>query len=49
MQLAGLEWMFRWSQDPSRLTKRYLRDFYVVVVLGKEIYRRSFGRSRAGS
>jgi N-acetylglucosaminyldiphosphoundecaprenol N-acetyl-beta-D-mannosaminyltransferase len=49
MQLAGLEWMFRWSQDPSRLTKRYLRDFYVFVVLGKEIYRRSLRRGRSGS
>lgn len=46
MQTAGLEWMYRWSQDPSRLTKRYLRDFYVLVVLGKEIYKRSFGRGR---
>jgi UDP-N-acetyl-D-mannosaminuronic acid transferase (WecB/TagA/CpsF family) len=49
MQLAGLEWLFRWSQDPSRLTKRYLRDFYVFVVLGKEIYRRSLRRGRSGS
>ena len=46
MQAAGLEWMYRWSQDPSRLTKRYLRDFYVLVVLGKELYKRRFGRSR---
>jgi N-acetylglucosaminyldiphosphoundecaprenol N-acetyl-beta-D-mannosaminyltransferase len=46
MQTAGLEWIYRWSQDPSRLTKRYLRDFYVLVVLGKEIYKRSFGRGR---
>jgi N-acetylglucosaminyldiphosphoundecaprenol N-acetyl-beta-D-mannosaminyltransferase len=48
MQLAGLEWMFRWSQDPARLTKRYLRDFYVVVVLGREIYRRSFRKGGSG-
>jgi N-acetylglucosaminyldiphosphoundecaprenol N-acetyl-beta-D-mannosaminyltransferase len=44
MQVAGLEWMYRWSQNPSRLTTRYLRDLYVLVVLGKEIYKRSFGR-----
>jgi N-acetylglucosaminyldiphosphoundecaprenol N-acetyl-beta-D-mannosaminyltransferase len=33
MQRVGLEWLFRWGQDPKRLTKRYwgdLRFFYLV-------------------
>jgi N-acetylglucosaminyldiphosphoundecaprenol N-acetyl-beta-D-mannosaminyltransferase len=40
MQSAGLEWMYRWSQDPSRLTARYAKDFYVFVVLARELHRR---------
>lgn len=44
MQTTGLEWMYRWSQDPSRLTTRYLKDFYVFVVLARELYRRRAAR-----
>jgi len=44
MQTTGLEWMYRWSQDPSRLTTRYLKDFYVFVVLARELYRRRSAR-----
>jgi N-acetylglucosaminyldiphosphoundecaprenol N-acetyl-beta-D-mannosaminyltransferase len=44
MQSAGLEWMYRWGQDPSRLTTRYLKDFYVFVVLARELYRRRAAR-----
>ena len=40
MQNAGFEWLYRWSRDPSRLTKRYLRDFLVFFVLARELYRR---------
>ena len=27
MQQSGLEWLFRFTQDPKRLWKRYMRDF----------------------
>jgi N-acetylglucosaminyldiphosphoundecaprenol N-acetyl-beta-D-mannosaminyltransferase len=44
MQTSGLEWVYRWGQDPSRLTSRYLQDFYVFVVLARELYRRRAAR-----
>ena len=31
MQAAGLEWLFRLSQEPSRLFRRYLRDLVCLV------------------
>jgi N-acetylglucosaminyldiphosphoundecaprenol N-acetyl-beta-D-mannosaminyltransferase len=40
MQSTGLEWLYRWSNDPGRLTKRYLKDLYIVVVLVRELFRR---------
>jgi N-acetylglucosaminyldiphosphoundecaprenol N-acetyl-beta-D-mannosaminyltransferase len=43
MQKAGFEWLYRWTQDPLRLTKRYLADLYFLVVLGRELYRRRLG------
>jgi N-acetylglucosaminyldiphosphoundecaprenol N-acetyl-beta-D-mannosaminyltransferase len=45
MQSAGLEWVYRWMQDPSRLTKRYVNDLYFLVILWREIYRRHQGTS----
>ena len=34
---SGFEWLYRWAQEPSRLTKRYLADavFLVKLVRGK--------------
>jgi len=28
MRSTGTEWLFRWAQEPRRLTKRYLRDLW---------------------
>jgi N-acetylglucosaminyldiphosphoundecaprenol N-acetyl-beta-D-mannosaminyltransferase len=35
MQSSGLEWLFRFTQDPGRLGKRYLND---LVKLGTQIW-----------
>lgn len=44
MQAAGLEWLYRLTQDPSRLAKRYAKDLYLFVVLAREMARRRDGR-----
>lgn len=41
MQDAGLEWLFRVSQEPRRLVGRYARDLYFFVLLGRQLWRRS--------
>lgn len=33
MQRAGLEWCYRWIQEPRRLSKRYLKDMVVFPIL----------------
>ncbi|MDB5897353.1 MAG: hypothetical protein JWP22_3679 [Ramlibacter sp.] len=39
MRASGLEWFYRWQQDPGRLTSRYVRDLYVLVLIAREVYR----------
>jgi N-acetylglucosaminyldiphosphoundecaprenol N-acetyl-beta-D-mannosaminyltransferase len=48
MQSAGLEWLYRLTQDPSRLAKRYARDLYLFVVLARDMVHRHGRRTRAG-
>lgn len=45
MQRAGLEWFYRFLQEPSRMFRRYfIEDMYFFWLLVKEI----FNRSRSG-
>ena len=46
MQRAGLEWLFRVSNEPTRLAKRYAIDGYwlVAVLLPLSLQQRVFGR-----
>lgn len=37
MQKVGLEWLFRLSQDPKRLFKRYVRDIQFPIIVIKEM------------
>jgi N-acetylglucosaminyldiphosphoundecaprenol N-acetyl-beta-D-mannosaminyltransferase len=48
MQKFGAEWLFRWSQEPSRLTKRYLigNAVFLFYILRQAIAKR---RSKAFS
>jgi N-acetylglucosaminyldiphosphoundecaprenol N-acetyl-beta-D-mannosaminyltransferase len=46
MQRAGLEWLFRLSQEPSRLWKRYLvSNTLFMAMLFRALVRRTLGRS----
>jgi N-acetylglucosaminyldiphosphoundecaprenol N-acetyl-beta-D-mannosaminyltransferase len=36
MQKAGLEWFYRLLREPKRLALRYLRDFKVFALIGRE-------------
>jgi UDP-N-acetyl-D-mannosaminuronic acid transferase (WecB/TagA/CpsF family) len=46
MQHAGLEWLFRVANEPTRLAKRYAIDGYwlVAVLLPLSLQQRLFGR-----
>lgn len=44
MQRHGLEWLYRLSREPRRLTGRYARDFYFFVLVGRELWRQSRAR-----
>ena len=38
MMAAGLEWLFRWSQEPRRLARRYLvYNSYFLVQLALQL------------
>ncbi len=40
MQKAGLEWMYRWLQEPKRLFKRYMyTNSMFLLLLVKELFR----------
>jgi UDP-N-acetyl-D-mannosaminuronic acid transferase (WecB/TagA/CpsF family) len=49
MQSAGLEWAFRLSHEPARLTRRYLIDglWFLGLFLPESVYRRVRRRRRA--
>lgn len=41
MQRYGLEWCYRWFQEPKNLTRRYLRDiFYFPILAGYALHQR---------
>lgn len=43
MQKIGLEWLFRWSNQPRRLSARYLKGLFVLPVLvGRVAFQRLF-------
>lgn len=46
MRASSLEWLFRWCHEPARLTRRYLKDLYLFVVLAREFYRQQLGPTR---
>lgn len=41
MQRSGLEWLYRWSREPRRLTGRYARDLYFFVLAARQVWRRT--------
>lgn len=40
LQKWGMEWFYRWTRDPLRLTRRYLRDF-VFFAIAIETWRKN--------
>ena len=47
VQRAGMEWLWRLSTDPKRLTKRYLSDFSALVnLMGKQILWKALSGTR---
>lgn len=44
MQRVGLEWLYRWTQEPGRLTSRYLRDFSILTIIWREWRRQNRAR-----
>jgi N-acetylglucosaminyldiphosphoundecaprenol N-acetyl-beta-D-mannosaminyltransferase len=39
MQKVGLEWLFRWIQEPGRLARRYLSNiFFVLKAIAKGLF-----------
>jgi N-acetylglucosaminyldiphosphoundecaprenol N-acetyl-beta-D-mannosaminyltransferase len=50
MRAAGLEWLYRWAQEPRRLTRRYLRCIPLAVrLLGAAAFRRVPRGGRPGA
>ena len=48
MSGAGLEWLFRLSQDPRRLAYRYLvRDMDILAIFAGDLYRTAVRRQQA--
>lgn len=49
MQRSGLEWFYRWTQEPSRLTRRYLvNNPRFVVAAARQLLRSRTRRSDSG-
>lgn len=44
MQVSGTEWIYRWGQEPRRLTKRYLTNMIFFKDLGLAAVMRTLGR-----
>jgi N-acetylglucosaminyldiphosphoundecaprenol N-acetyl-beta-D-mannosaminyltransferase len=41
MQRKGLEWLYRLSREPRRLTVRYAKDFWFFALVARELWRQS--------
>ncbi|WP_249685627.1 WecB/TagA/CpsF family glycosyltransferase, partial [Bacillus velezensis] len=45
MQKVGLEWFYRFLQEPTRMFRRYfINDSYFLVLVSKEFFKRRRGQ-----